>query len=77
MMTGLSGTFKIGWFVQRNIYMFSVKPRLPEYLEHESVGLDSGVAIGNRLVGDAHFTCADQCTAPLARTKTLRLQDTV
>src|SRR5450759_261561 len=77
VVTGLSGAFKIGRLVQRDIYMPAVNPQLIEYPEHESAGLDSDTVIGNGLPRDAHFTSGNQFTAPLARAKALRLQDAV
>ena len=77
MMTGFSGAFEAGGFVQRDIDMFAVSPLSPNILNTSPAVSIGSPAVGNGLSGDADFSVRDQLTAPLARTEPLRLQDAV
>ena len=77
MVAGLARAFETGRFVQCDIDMLAVCPRLAEDCEFKVAGLDGGAAVPNDIAGDAHFPAGNQFAAPLARAKALRLQDTI
>ena len=77
VMTGFSGAFEIARLVQRDINLLTKNPGFIKNREFQSIRFNLRIRVGVRHPVDADIARNYQVTAPLARAKTLRMQDAI